>query len=279
MLKKSNMFERLIHSDLAINLCKFLDPKDIIMLIGMYPKIYSSKQAQNHNFRTLHSEKIYNKIEFAFKHRIGQKIDEFLRKIFGDQFDEFKENMIKCNGIISGSIILQMILQERWVSHNGDRLDVDIFVPVKPIPEDEKIYREYHKNNFHWLEIGERNTIEYTLYNFQKKFKLGYTPLHRFMYKNIDIHNHYNGYKTHSQYMDQLGENVILRVNSYVFDRDERVIFELIEINDIHKEDIAEYSDFDICKNSFTYNEDGSFTIYIKDLESIIDRRAVFDYL
>src|SRR5438132_789604 len=108
------MFEECINGDCAIVICKFLDPKDIITLYKMYPNILP-------------------KITRAFTRRIGEKIDEFFRETFKEKYEEFRKCMISCNAMLSGSLILQKILGERWPGHGWDRLDVDIFIAVKPI--------------------------------------------------------------------------------------------------------------------------------------------------
>ena len=173
--------------------------------------------------------------------------------------------MIETGSIITGSFILQKILGERW-----DKTDIDIFVPAK-------LLYDYELNE------------EVTFYNEKYKFGLEYTSLHKFLYKNIDKMEvsfrrnreyRYGAYQTHSQYKDELGENVILRVNRYIIGGK---WFEVVEINEDsmknHKEFIEDHSDFDICKNYFRYDKNGQIEFYIYDLKTILQKKAIFNYV
>lgn len=241
------MFEQCINGDCAIVICKFLNPKDIITLYKMYPKILP-------------------KITRIFIRRVAEEIDYFFKDAFKEKYEEFRKCMISSNAMLSGSVILQKMLGERWPGHGWGRLDVDIFVAVEPIFGDEP--HGDHKN--------------FTFYNYKHKFKLGYKKIHKFLHKCRERKNGYNGYVTHSQYMNEFGEQVLLRLNQYVIDKTN--IFQVVEINkdkfNNWQEFIDKTVDFDICKNMFYYSDDEEgFHLNIGSLTSIIHKQAKFGYV
>ena len=244
-----NDFVACLHNDVVAIICKFLQPPDIITLYKMYPKILP-------------------KIRCMFNRRVGEEIDGFFRHTFKEKYSEFRKEMINSNAALSGSLILQACLGKRWAGHGFNRLDVDLFVRVNPI------YQEYDR-----VENQGRKERKYTFYNNKYKFKLGYTSLHHFLYKSKDSKNRMNQYVTHSQYMDEMGENVILRVNNYVMNRE--CIFQVVEINQEKHKDFSAFInqtvDFDICKNLFIYTNEG-FGIVLGDLEAILNTQAKFNY-
>jgi hypothetical protein len=224
---------------------------------------------------------IFKKIERIYKIRVGNEIDEFLKYSFGKNYDEFRKYMMESNAIISGSFILQCVLNEKWFKFENTLSDIDIFVKTNPISTDSKIWKPSEDVNF---------------YNYEYKFELHYTSLHKFLYKNQKIHRKelkrlqekffkkynrfnenitkqfYDNYVTHSQYRDELGKNVILRINEYKI---KKYMFEVIEINSdkyyTFDDFINETVDFEICKNYFYYTDTG-FEIVIHNLSSIINK-------
>lgn len=241
------MFDSCIKGDCVAIICKFLDPKDILTLLKMYPKIWT-------------------KIQRIYVRRIGEKMDEFFKDTLQENYEKFKKYMISSNAMITGSFILQHALGERWGS-KWDCLDIDIFLAVKPVRCD----------NFDWR-VGKREG--YTFYNPKEKFKLGYKNLHKLLYKIKDKRHIGNCYVTHSQYHNEFGENILLRINEYIIGRN---IFQVVEINkgkfESWQDFIDKTVDFDICKNFFSYMDDGDFILNIGNLESIIQRKAVFNFV
>lgn len=69
---------------------------------------------------------------------------------------------------------------------------------------------------------------EYTFYNYQKKFKLGYTQLHKFLYGLLEEGWKEQTYETHSQYMNEMGDDVIINSNNYIIDNNK---IQIIEVN------------------------------------------------
>lgn len=238
-------FKTIINNDVVAIICKFLRPKDILTLYNMYPEIFK-------------------KVSGIYKQRVGQELDMFFRWTLGESYSEFRKIMVSSNAMVSGSIILQLVLGERWPGHEFNRLDVDIFMFVNPDYTDNYQYSE----------------DEITFYNHVEKFQLGYDDLHKFLYKK----SKYGTYVTHSQYMDEMGENVILRVNNYSIK--DTNIFQVVELNkdkyDSYEDFINETVDFDICKNIFRYTDNNSedgFEINIQNLYNIINKTTTFNYV
>ena len=209
---------------------------------------------------------------------MGEEIDKFFKDVLGDSYSEFRKEMVSANAILSGSLIIQTVLGERWAGHNFNRLDVDIFLRVDPIYVDITDTESFNSRGVYIFPDYDN----YTFYNNEYKFKLGYTGLHRFLHKIKDENNGFSRYVTHSQYRDEFGENVILRINDYVIKNEN--IFQIVELNSAkhqnYQEFITDTVDFDICKNFFYYkdHEDG-FDIVIENLNGIINRKATFGYV
>lgn len=91
--------------DLAFEIVKFLDPKDI-------PAISKGWRIN------------WDKLLPYYKDAIRRKIDCWFRNYFGPRYPEFRQCMIDDKAVISGSFILQMILGEKW-----NMSDIDIVVP------------------------------------------------------------------------------------------------------------------------------------------------------
>ena len=212
--------------------------------------------------------KIWNKIERIYVRRIGEKMDEFFKDALKENYEKFRKYIMCSNAMVTGSIILQHALGERWPGHKWNRLDIDIFLAVKPISDD----------NFDWR-ISQ--TEGYTFYNQEYKFKLKHTNLHKLLYKIKDKEYNGGGYVTHSQYHDEFGKNVLLRINEYMIQK--RNVFQVVEINkkkfSSWEEFIDKTVDFDICKNFFQYNDGDDFTLKICDLWVIIRKEAIFSFI
>ena len=80
--------------------------------------------------------------------------------------------------------------------------------------------------------------------------------------------------------MNEFGEQVLLRLNQYVIENN---IFQVVEINNKKFSSWGEFInktvDFDICKNLFYYNEDGTFELEIASLPSILNKETTFHYV
>lgn len=75
---------------------------------------------------------------------IKKRIKDELIRIFGDEYDAFVSALVKSNAVISGSFILQCILDERWANS-----DIDIYL------------NNYEKDNSIYRFFGEEHELEY----------------------------------------------------------------------------------------------------------------------
>jgi hypothetical protein len=66
-----------------------------------------------------------NIINVYIKNKVLTEIDRRLKNVFGFHLDKFKQILHNINGVITGSFILQCILNVEW-----NDTDIDIFVPV-----------------------------------------------------------------------------------------------------------------------------------------------------
>jgi hypothetical protein len=91
----------------------------------------------NHIIPNISAADIHNLVQTCKKYKnsvtrrhietsIINSINNRLRKIFEDKFEDFKNVLKKTGSVISGSFIIQCILDEYY-----DDSDVDIFVPIK----------------------------------------------------------------------------------------------------------------------------------------------------
>lgn len=155
MSYKSNYksFKSLIYSDVLEVICKHLLPQEIITLCQNYPKILK-------------------RIKYIFPQRVAQELDNYLKNLFQEKFTEFKNSMIKSNAYLSGSIILKLSYGKfSDVQKRFDKSDLDIFMLVNPIYINPKSYRTRYDAN-------------YTFTNYKHNYKIGYTELHNFCFKN-----------------------------------------------------------------------------------------------
>lgn len=105
---KATMSAHTIFGDALYVIAKFLNVKDIYSL-------------------SLVTRRGYRKIDKAFiMVHIKEWITFELKAIFGDHYERFVDAMIEAEAVLSGSFIIQCILNERW-----DNSDIDIYVDDK----------------------------------------------------------------------------------------------------------------------------------------------------
>lgn len=167
-----------------------------------------------------------------FKQIIIDTIHQRLKDVFEQDYKKFVELMIANNGFIAGSLIIQAILNEHWL-----KSDIDIFVPVNVLRE------EYFAGNIYTF-----NPLEDFLYGLQYQ---GYEEISNYMGKN-EI-------KTH---------NDIYRVRSYV--KLDKPKIQIISVTGNYNF-INEWTDFEICKNSYNYQN-----LMIKNIISILNKTFTF---
>jgi hypothetical protein len=97
----------------------------------LYGNVFDNIIIEHLSLRDIYSLRFVNSI---FRKRINKeliikiikiRIERKLQDILGPHYDQFVENMIENKAILSGSFILQCILDEEWYS------DIDIYVDLK----------------------------------------------------------------------------------------------------------------------------------------------------
>ncbi len=227
------------------HICKFLDPKDIINICHIYPHQWT---------------KLYH----IFKESIIRKIDNFFRDYFSDHYDEFRTEMIKNKAVVSGSFILQIILNETW-----ENSDIDIYIPIKGVPI---TYTDAGKPKTSLEDFFYTTTLHLC-----PSFCPGYSvsPITQILYvrdyrqPDPEINNMHN-FLTHRNYYDLNGKS-----NSKI--TFQTIILDVSPNYQLVKEHIHGNFDFDICKNIFYYDDNGSHLSVYK-ASHIIDKKTIFSF-
>ncbi len=231
----------MLNSDVLEIICKFLHPKDIIILYKNYNK----------------TRKINRILKNMFIKRLGEEIDLYLQNYFDEDFKDFKDCMIKSNACISGSLILQICYDDFYIPDKmGEKILFDEY-------DHDKISSNINIFTFN-------KPINKKKYSFQ----IMYNDLHKFFkedHKGLFLVGEY----FHS-YL-KMGEDVIL-LSRYYTDYINVIDVNNDKYND-YETFINECVDFSICQNFFCYNKDNTFKLRILHLEDLLNKRSSFNYI
>lgn len=184
-----------------------------------------------------------------------EKVESRLQSVFGAYTDAFKSLLNETGAVISGSFIVQAILNEDW-----ENSDIDVYVPksdeLSPHANpSSKIDAWMHSNgwpmnNYHATcrygdTISRASTITF-IRNFSVSLPTLATP------------SHYAQEQTQRKYSVQM-----IHTN---LQRD--------EIDDYIKENF----DFSICKNIYKISTDGIASLHVSANESILNKQFDFNY-
>ncbi len=216
-----------------------------------------------YNIKTLvKDDNILNRLEKYIRRRCKLQINNRLQSIFGHNFDEFRQIMVKQDVVISGSFIIQCLLDEYWKTYTEYyRTDIDIYMvqcdSYSHITRDD--YPDY------------RCTPP----------RCGYSDIENFMHKNFEYL--YSNRGGHVSYMRSLGDK-IARTTEYdvseslniqiihtIFEKDK------IPFKKFFVDFIKQNSDFDICKNVYYYDQKKAH-LHIHNLEQILFKKTEFKY-
>ena len=196
--------------------------------------------------------KIYNKL-INFNQLVIDTIQDRLQKEFGPHYDNIVKLMKDTGAFISGSFIIQCILDEYWTSLTDSYMDSDINILCPHYGNKiRKLYNQpkYGRNH----DVTE---LEYYLYN-----HMHYLELIR-DYKGIPMTK------------DHPILYYIIHENNYIADTDTSKVITInaltVEKNiDHYHEFINNRVDFDVCKNIY----DGK--LYIKNIDGILNKKIIF---
>lgn len=205
---------------------------DYLSVKDMYNLSLTSKY-----FLTLINEKFLNEL-------IVKKITGNLKKVFEEDYASFARMMHETGGVISGSFILQCILNEKW-----ENSDIDIYFDEKVCPA---FYYKY------------RDVIEHVKGQLPPK----YMPMELFsdnLVENFD--NFYNG-------NPYISYTVSTDYNNH------RLQFIYIETSKDHSlHDHVRITGFDICRNSLSFGSDLGIVVSLHNLKAILNKHVTFSVL
>jgi hypothetical protein len=173
---------------------------------------------------------------------IKNRIKNMLKFKLGSLYDEFVDTMIKTDAIISGSFILQCVLNEFW-----DSSDIDIYVENN---SETKMENEYAN-----LELFNRLLNSKSYNTFSSK------------YPGFDDFNFIEEIMNYDIYIPTVGGTQRLQV---------------INVNvsgDYTMRDHKKNTGFDICKNVLSFNNDRSMNLEFTNLSEIIYKCTTFSIL
>ena len=195
------------------------------------------------NYRDLHAlDRVYP--ENGLLTRFGDKtilagINARLARIFGDTLPEFKKILRDTGSIISGSFVVQCILQEEW-----EGSDVDIYVGTETAPLIDDVGTSHPIT-----------TVEDFLYT-RHKYTQQYYAANRYGTILNDI-QWIRNYEANGQ---QLQVIQVSKKASFLYDY------------------IVDRYDFDICKAVYGVDHRGRDYVKIYALDEIIAKRTTFNY-
>lgn len=184
-------------------------------------------------------------LHIKFCKNMFSKINNRLAKIFGDKLPDLKKVMAETGSVISGSFIMQCLLDEDWKS------DIDFYVP--------------YRDNI--ITIGPMMSYEKTKlddFMYETMLYMGYG---NFGYEDIAVHNKIKWVRDYTCKRDGQGGELAVPVQIMCIDVD--------KLYDVICSHVIKTFDFDICKCMF-YN-DQKDRLYIYDLENIFSRKTEFN--
>ena len=231
--------EKLIGGDIRYVLTEKLSCKDIWNLL---------KVTEYDSTKTKLQELLHPRCILEIKKR--------LKKVLGESYDEFVSVLARTGAVISGSFIVQCLLNEDW------NTDIDIFVPMignkigktdsnNPTTEvDDLLFQKFHMVSY---EAGNRYGHDINDEKIQWVRTFSKTQVYR-----RDVHGRYERIKNISNVKEK-GYN-----------------FQVVLVN-VEKEKICDFIidnfDFDIVKNTFTFSDN---KLKILKLQEIFDKRTEF---
>jgi hypothetical protein len=217
-----------------------IDPLENIIYHLIPKDLYSLKLTSKLSFIKI-NKKIINK-------SIINIINNKLFEIFGDKLGEFKDILRETKAVISGSFIIQCILNEFW-----DKSDIDIYMPFI----DNKYY--------------DANKVILSIY-YERPIVDRFTILENFLYDN-------GNYINYNDYDFLLNNKKIYGTRDYSINN---INIEIIHINinkkkfKYTKKFIMDTFDLDICKNLYFINNEDNIDIY--KLNDIFNKTCDFNH-
>ena len=231
---------------------------------------------------------------------IKKRIELELRNIFKEHYDEFVETMQKSHAIISGSFLLQIILEEKW-----ENSDIDIYVGSTCENNSglrDNFFKDKLKSNeFHGWNVKLNNSItkkeasKAIMYSFLKKvspfYRRGYN---RFYHEFTDIYDIFNfmvDTSVISNVCQDMSNNYDGEFDRKLQEKPNSAKVQVIEVGTGEKKsgksgkkshtliDHNNNTGFDICKNILYYDCNGNMQLRFTNLEGILRKQITFTLL
>ena len=192
-------------------------------------------------------------LEELFKRKIMNTINIRLSDFLGKNLKEFKNEMKTTGSFISGSFILQCILNETW-----NNSDIDVYTPI----EDNTDVRKGDHSKEHQPS--------------------GFTTLEYFLYMTLEHKNYESAGQTYDPLfrMDKISIERVLEYEKK--EAPNKQILQVIEIwtknNITELKEFVNSFDFDICKNFYYIDNENNENLYICNLSNIFNRITEFKY-
>jgi len=203
----------------------------------------------------LSNRKLRSKLNLLYIHpQVKKRVSERLKTIFGEYYEEFVNDMIITKGIISGSFIIQCVLNEFW-----DNSDIDIYV----------------ENNNVFQSVHQRPAYDYYASDAENHFNSvgsGNSLIFHRLFNDKSKRVYCGNYKTFGNHIEGI-VNYELHNNCKI---------QVINVNTSDKYTLRDHNKntgFDICKNILQFNKDKSMHLEFKNLKDIIYRRTLFSIL
>ena len=205
------------------------------------------------------NRRFYYKLDnkYIFK-TIKSRIENKLKKVFRNNYNSFVSHMIKSRAVLSGSFILQVLINETW-----DNSDIDIYTGTR---RDNKIMHEYF----------ESITGRESMYNYGEMYKVAYDII-------SSIDNYYLNKKNtidsseddndnpYDEYNKRAKEKAKLEKNCYKI--------QLVDIKTKKNYTLLDHvknTGFDVCKNMLYYDTNGKMQIQLMNYKEIIHKCTTF---
>ena len=218
-----------LHTQLYCIILKYLKPLDFETL----EKIP--------NIITLYSR--YDNVPYIMKHKIIYNIHKRLKYLLDDKYEKFMYYMKKSNAALSGSFILQCILDEYW---NDSDIDIYLYCDCKIGIKYRYIYHHDNRGG-----LCRNSYITNYLYT-------------HFQYMNSEIIND----KYPAEHLD------IGRIENFM-----NINKKMIQVINVENNVFEVVNNFDLnmLKNIYYFDENGDENIYIANIDDIKNRKIAIN--
>jgi len=238
-MNKSKLLDYTLYGNPLSIITKYLDCKDINNLKNTNPKF--NKRI---NFKNLQDV-------------VQNKFETLLESLLGGHFNKFYELLKQCNATISGSIILQLLLNEQWADS-----DIDLYIcgskdkcnnSIIDFLTDTQLFKIKTFNSYNNMLPTKICQIT-EIYDFTFKNKMSYVNKIQIIKIGYDK-------ETYDEHPDYNEDYIKL----------DYIKLDYIEPDAKLNQTIVDHYDFDVCKNMIYYDNNG-FNLKINSLNNVFNK-------